>query len=298
VAFKSISLYSKSSGQIDQIVALKGSRVKKGDVLIRIKNEDQAQKLEQAKALALQRQMEYKAAQELTHKSFSSEISLAGAKTALESALAGFATAQQNYNNLFITAPFDGIFNSTDLDEGSSAVSFLTFGSAIGSMIDLSSIKVVLQIPEKDALGLKVGNEAFLSLPYIYAKDMEKGIRGKITYVSQAADPKLRTFRAEILAPNPDTSLYEGMTVEAKIPVKSLDAHLVNFSILTLNDKGDVGVKAVDEQGKVIFYPVTPLKTEKEKLWVEGLPSNCNIISMGQDFVTAGQKVDVSRKGK
>ena len=288
MAFKSVSLFSEGSGFIEEIVAPKGSKVKKGDVLLRIRNEDQAQKLQQAKTAVAQREIEYKAALELHHKAFSSEVSLAQAKTDLDNAIANLATAQQNFDQLFIKAPFDGIFNATDLDVGSATVSLLAFGGALGTMLDLSSIKVILQIPEKDSFSLKIGQEAFLSTPYGEKNEI---LQGKISYISQAADPKLRTFRVEVIAQNPYMKFYEGMTIQARIPIQKAQAHLVNFSLLTLDDSGNVGMRVVDEKSEVKFYPVIPLKTENGKIWVEGLPAKSNIISMGQDFVNTGQKV-------
>ncbi len=292
MAFKSVSLFSEGSGFIEEIVAPKGSNVKQGDILLRIRNEDQAQKLQQAKTAVIQREMEYKAAIELTHKSFSSGVSLAQAKTALDTAIANLASTQHNFDALSIKAPFDGIFNATDLDLGSATVSLMTFGSTVGTMIDLSSIKVVLQISEKDALSLKLGQEAFLSTPY----GGKNEVKGKIVYMSKAADPKLRTFRVEVVAQNPGMKFYEGMTIQARIPIQKVQGHLVNFSLLTLDDSGNVGMRIVDENSAVKFYPVIPLKTENGKIWVEGLPASSNIISMGQDFVNAGQKVSAIKK--
>jgi hypothetical protein len=115
-------------------------------------------------------------------------------------------------------------------------------------------------------------------------------------YISRSADPKLRTYRVEIRADNKDLAFYEGMTIEAKIPVEKVDAHLVNFSTLTLDENGNVGVKTVNADSKVEFTKVTPLKTDNGKLWITGLAQDIRIISLGQDFVVTGQRVDVVNK--
>lgn len=269
-------------------MAPKGSSVKKGDPLILLRDNDTTRKFEEAKTRLEQREIEYKASQELAHQSFNSKITLAQNKTNLDAAVSAFATASHALNILTIKAPFDGVFNSTDVEEGSFVGSVLMMGNPIGVMLDLSFVKVVLQIPEKDIFSLKIGSDVELSSPY--AKTATQ--TGKVSYISKSADPKLRTYRVEVLAKN--ENFYEGMTIEARIPVAQMTAHLVAFSSLCLDENGVVGIKTVDASSNVVFNPVEILKTESGKVWVTGLGADAGIITLGADFVVPGQKVEIS----
>ncbi len=291
VAGKTVPLYAQTAGEVVKIAIPKGSNVKKGDALIILRDNDTSRKFEEAKTRLKQREIEYKASQELAHKSFNSKITLAQNKTNLDAALSAFASAQHALNMLTIKAPFNGTFNASDLEEGSFVGSVLMLGNPIGTMIDLSFIKVVLQIPEKDVFSVQIGQDVNLSSPFSPLHQT-----GKVAYISKSADPKLRTYKVEILAPNDNLAFYEGMTIQAKIPVQKIMAHLINFSSLCLDENGIVGVKTVDADSNVVFTPVSVIKTESGKVWVSGLPDTAHLITLGSDFVIQGQKVEISPK--
>ena len=61
---------------------------------------------------------------------------------------------------------------------------------------------------------------------------------------------------------------------------------------LTLNDLGVLGVRALDESDTVRFIPVTLLDGTPEGAWVSGLPDQVRVITVGQEFVVEGQKVE------
>jgi multidrug efflux system membrane fusion protein len=68
--------------------------------------------------------------------------------------------------------------------------------------------------------------------------------------------------------------------------------HLLSPALLTLNDDGDIGVKIVDESGRAKFIEVELLRSDAQGVWVAGLPSQAEIIAIGQGFVVDGQLVD------
>ena len=55
---------------------------------------------------------------------------------------------------------------------------------------------------------------------------------------------------------------------------------------------GDIGVRAVNEEGVVGFVPVRVAEDEQTFMWVTGIPDSARVIVQGQDFVREGQKVD------
>ena len=282
-ATKSIQLRAETPGEVLEILKPKGSIVKKGEVILRLKDDDRPQRLSEAKAKLEQRKLEFDASKKLLLKAFASKTNLAESKSQLESAEAALAKVEQEIEHSNIVAPFDGIFDQTSLDVGS----ILSINEVIGTFINLEKVKVVLNISEKDASLLRLGGTAELVSPY----NEEKKTKGEIKYISHSADARVRTYRVEIEADNPNMLFYDGMTAEARIPVEKVLAHLVNFSLLNLDEKGNTGVKAVNDKGEVLFYIITPLKMETGKLWISGLPQKLELITVGQDFVKPGQKV-------
>jgi len=112
-----------------------------------------------------------------------------------------------------------------------------------------------------------------------------------VRYISKVGRSKTRTFRVEVWIDNADGTVLEGLTAELKIPTGSEPAHLVSPAVLTLNDKGVMGIKAVSDAGRVVFHPVRILADTPEGIWLSGLPKKLNLITVGQEFVRAGQKV-------
>ena len=63
-------------------------------------------------------------------------------------------------------------------------------------------------------------------------------------------------------------------------------------SALTFSSAGDLGVRTVDDDGKVAFVPVSVVEDEQSHMWVDGIADGARVIVQGQDFVREGQKVE------
>jgi multidrug efflux system membrane fusion protein len=62
-------------------------------------------------------------------------------------------------------------------------------------------------------------------------------------------------------------------------------------SVLTLKDDGTIGVKVLNENNIVEFYPIHKAKDTIDGMWVSGLPNSVNLIITGQEYVSIGQKI-------
>src|SRR5690606_24855560 len=93
-------------------------------------------------------------------------------------------------------------------------------------------------------------------------------VTGRIRYIAPAADPANRTVRIDVEIPNPDGTILHCITDLTQIPLSERRAHRVSSSALTLNDKGEVGVRTVDEAGVVTFRPVEVLGGDGDGLWL------------------------------
>jgi multidrug efflux system membrane fusion protein len=52
-----------------------------------------------------------------------------------------------------------------------------------------------------------------------------------------------------------------------------------------------VGVKAVDDHDRVQFYPIEIVDSSNAGISVEGLPEEVRVITVGQGFVSVGERV-------
>ena len=117
---------------------------------------------------------------------------------------------------------------------------------------------------------------------------------GRIRYVATRADAATRTFRVELEVPNPDGRLPAGMSARIVVREPEIAAHRVSAAILVLADDGTIGIKAVDPDGhRAASTRPGSCKAETDAVWLAGLPERLQVITTGQGFVAAGEKVGV-----
>ncbi len=280
-ASRSVTMRSETEGTVTELVVRRGTHVKKGDTLIRLAAEDRPARVKEAEALVAKRELEARAAEDLSKKSFTSEVSLANARAELESARAKLEAARLELARTTIRAPFDGVFNRNHVEVGN----YVRVGDDIAEMVDLDPLLVVAELTELSVQDVRTGVGA--------GADLVDGrsVEGTVTFVSSMASPETRTFTVEISVGNPDMTLVDGMTATVRLPAQEVMAHRVPPSALTLNDDGAVGIKYVEPDGRVAFAEASTSSATADSIWLTGLPASIDIITIGQEFVAEGQTV-------
>jgi len=73
--------------------------------------------------------------------------------------------------------------------------------------------------------------------------------------------------------------------------VRYVSAFVLSPALLSLNASDVLGVKFVNSDDRVEFMPVEVVRSTAEGLWISGLHEDTRIITVGQGFVHAGEKV-------
>ncbi len=212
----------------------------------------------------------------------SAQSGLRAARSGIEGASAAVAVAEAELQRLVIKAPFKGLLESDTAELGS----LLQPGALCGTIVQLNPIKLVGYIPESQVNRVSVGAIAGARLA-----TGGNDVQGRVTFVSRSSDPTTRTFLTEIEVPNPDLLIRDGQTAEILIASEGADAHLVPQSALTLNDEGALGLRLVNDENIVKFYEVSLVRDTMDGAWVTGLPTQANIIVVGQEYVIEGVEV-------
>ncbi len=281
-ASRSGTLSSELEGSIRNLNIENGLVVKAGDLIAQIEVNDRAAAVEEASARVKQREIEFDAASRLAQKGFQSEIRRAEAKAELEAAKSALSRARIELSKTRITAPFDGIIMAKQVEVGD----FVAVGDPLATIVDLDPLLVVADVSEREVLGISIG-----SLTETRLLD-GSSVEGVITYIAPQADTSTRTFKIEIEVTGTEGQIKSGVTAEVLLPTANRRAHLISPALLTLNDRGTVGLKSVDDSGRVVFNPVEVIQNSREGLWVAGLPDTLQLISVGQEFVLEGDRVD------
>jgi multidrug efflux system membrane fusion protein len=286
-ALHSVDLKAEVDGVVRAIHFEKGDRVKAGQVLCEIKLKDRAAKLDQARAMVAQTAKQHAVDLDLAKDGFRSATQVDQSAAALEAAKAGEQTTAIDLENTRIKAPFDGLVDDRYVDVGD----YMRPGDKCALLIAPEPFLAVGQVSENDVGELKIGDLASASLV------TGETVRGHIRFVAARADDTTRTFRVEVELPNPDGKLKVGISADIHIPVKNLKAEKISPGILVLDDSGVVGVRAV-EHGIVRFLPVNIVSDGPDGMWVSGLPDHIAVITVGQAYVTDGEKVKAVQGGR
>ncbi|MEN3793134.1 efflux RND transporter periplasmic adaptor subunit [Fulvimarina sp. MAC3] len=273
---------AKTGGTIEEIVAKKGQFLNEGDVIARIALADRSAQISQAEAELSRRQGEFDRVSGLVERGYSTRAELESAEAELAVARASLASIRQTQGDTEIRAPITGVLEDFNLDLGE----FIAASAEVGTQVDINPLTVEVQVAQQGIGQIKVGQTAQVN--FITGASRQ----GEVTYVASNAKASTRTFPVEITIPNPDRDIPAGISAEVRIPVGETPAHFLSAAILALGPNGELGIKAVDENSKVKFYPAELVRAETDGIWVNGLPDTLRIISVGQGFVSDGETVN------
>jgi multidrug efflux system membrane fusion protein len=272
---------AETSGDVAEVLVSKGQDVSAGTLIARLdptNNEAAANRAAEELARA---QRELDNAQQLLERGISTADRVAQARAALASAQEDVTAAQQDANALTITAPFAGRIETLDLDQGE----FVSAGTEVGRLVDITPLTVAIQVPQQSLTRLAVGQSA--TVQFITGEERE----GIVTFVGSSAAAETRTFLAEVEVDNDDGAIPAGISAQVVIPTGETRAHFLSPSIVSLDTDGTLGVKTVDDDNVVAFFPIEVVRAQIDGIWVTGLPDAVDVITVGQGYVNEGETV-------
>jgi len=194
--------------------------------------------------------------------------------------------AQLSYSELH--SPIAGFITDRPLYPGemaSTSVPLLT-------VMDISQVIAKAHIPQSDALQLRKGDAATISLA-----GLEKAIAGKISLISPALDPNSTTVEVWVQAPNANQFLRPGTTAQIAITAQTVKDALVVPAAALLNAKGDAAqVMVVDSQSKASSRDVkTGITSGQQVQIVSGLKPGEMVVTEGAYGLPDQTKVKIEK---
>lgn len=273
----------ETSGVVTAVNVIKGQKVAVGDVLCTLDQGTRAAAVATAQAGLTQAQTDFDTNKSLREKGLAAANTVNALEAGLKAAQAQFDQAKAEFDRTQIRTTVAGVVQ----DPVTTVGSMLSPGTPCATVVELDPMLFVGTVPEARIglakLGLKAKIETVTG----------QKIDGEVSYISPTADDATRSFPVEIQIPNADGSVLSGITATAMVEMGTLPAHLLPQSVLTLDDEGVIGVRAVENE-EVKFYPVTIVSDSREGVWVTGLPPKVDVITVGQEFVVPGQKVNAT----
>jgi membrane fusion protein (multidrug efflux system) len=179
-----------------------------------------------------------------------------------------------NLNNTIITSPVDGFIGKRNVDPGA----MVSTNTAIVSVVDISRLKLVVNVVEKDLRNVTAGDVGVVEVD---AYPGEK-FNGRIARVAPVLDPATRTASIEIEIPNNDKRLKPGMYARISLTVEERKNTLVAPKNAIIDFESKRGVWQPNGDNRAQFVPVT--------LGIEGTETIEIVAGLneGDRFVTNG----------
>jgi len=288
VARKELPLTAEAQGSIIALNIKEGERVTQGQVIARIDPTAIQSNLATANA-ALKKAIKDKERYErLANAGAISQKQYEDIALTVDNENAHLAGIEQQMKYTIIRSPMSGTVSEVKVEKGS----FATVGMNIGSVVDASKLKMVVDVSEADVVKLKKGQPVQIKTE-VYPDHIFKG---NITLISVQADEG-RKYAIEVEVPvNSDFPLKAGMfgTVALNaqtndngdkvfIPRKSIVGSIKNAQVFVVNADSTVTLKNIEVQNI----------SGEEVIVLKGLNAGEKIVTAGQINLQSGKKVKV-----
>ena len=281
-AMHEVDVRAEVEGVVQAIHFDKGDKVKAGDVLCEIKLNDRGAKAAQAAALIAQTLKELQVARDLYAEGFRSKTQLAQSEAAYAQAQAGAFNDGNPARQHAHPGAVRRLCRRPLCQRRRLHACRATNATLV---IAPEPFLAVGTVAEHEVGEIRVGDKASATLV------TGETVPAKFTFVADRADPTTRTFRVEVQLPNPDAKLRDGVSADIHIPVRQLKPRSTSrpaFWCWTIPVRSACA-SVID--GMVRFIPMQIISDGPDGMWVSGLPDRVNVITVGQEFVTNGERV-------
>lgn len=204
----------------------------------------------------------------------------------LKTAISQEALAKKSLTDTKLYAPFSGYIASKNAEVGQNAVP----GLSIVKLVNISSVKVKIAVPENDVQKIQKGSSMKIIVPALGGRQFE----GRVTEKGVTADPRSRTYEVKATIANGDRQLLPGMICQA----------FTNY----MQDVTGVFIPAnlvqLDINNKTFVWVVNGGKATKREIFISGesaqgaqvsggLVAGDQLIVAGQQKVSNGMKVEI-----
>lgn len=294
-AVHQVNVTSDVSGRITDILFTAGAKVKKGMPLVQLY--DAAEQADRTNFIAQQTvaQQALDRAKALAARQFGPQATVDTTQAAFDQATAGIARTEAVISQKLVRAPFDGELGVRMVEVGQ----YLTAGTQIVSLTDLSSLFVNFTATEKQSAVLKVGQVVRIAVDAYAARTFE----GRITTIEPQINTDTRNIRIQATIANPDGILKPGMfaTVTVVLPdnpaVVTVPETAVDFTLY--GDSIYVVTEKKEDDGKTSLSAVrTFVKTgdriDGRAVITTGIKPGDRVVAVGQLKLQSGAAVSIS----
>jgi membrane fusion protein, multidrug efflux system len=297
-AVHQVNVTSDVSGRITDIMFTAGSTVNAGSPLVQLFDGPEQGDLASFKAQATGAQLALDRAKQLAARQFGPQSTADAAQATYDQANAGIARTQAIISQKLVRAPFDGELGVRHVEVGQ----FLTAGTQIVSLTDLSELYANFTVTEKGSANLKVGQTVRIAVDAYPGRAFE----GKITAIEPQIATDTRNIRVQATIANPDHILKPGMFATTTVvlpdkpavvtvPETAVDYTLYGDSVFLITEKkGDDGKTSLTA---VRTFVRAGNRIDGRAEILSGLKAGDRVVAVGQLKLQSGAAVAISADG-
>jgi multidrug efflux system membrane fusion protein len=294
-AVHQVNVTSDVNGRITEIKFIAGANVKSGEPLVQLFDGPEQGDLASFKAQANVASIQLDRAKQLAARQFGPQATVDTAQAAFEQANAGIAKTEAIISQKLVRAPFDGELGVRKVEVGQ----YLTAGTQIVSLTDLSMLYLNFTVTEKDSGSLKVGQIVRIKVDAFPGKTFE----GKITTIEPQIATDTRNIRVQATIANPDKVLKPGMFASTTVvlpdkpavitvPETAVDYTLYGDSVFLIEEKKSEDGKTTLVANRTFVQTGNRIEGRAEIL--KGLKAGDRVVALGQIKLQSGSAVTIS----
>jgi membrane fusion protein, multidrug efflux system len=294
-AVHQVNVTSDVNGRITDILFTAGASVKAGTPLLQLFDAPEQADLANFKAQATVAQLSLDRAKQLASRQFGPQATVDTAQAAFDQANAGIARTEAVISQKLVRAPFDGELGVRKVEVGQ----YLTAGTQIVSLTDLSVLYANFTVTEKDSAALKVGQTVRIAVDAYPGRAFE----GKITTIEPQIATDTRNIRVQATIANPERILKPGMFATTTVvlpdkpavvtvPETSVDYTLYGDSVYLITEKKEDDGKSSLTAARTFVKAGNRINGRAEIL--TGLKPGDRVVAVGQLKLQSGAAVAIS----
>ena len=294
-AVHQVNVTTDVSGRITDIKFTAGSHVKEGTPLVQLYDAPDQGDLANFKAQSTVADLSLDRAKQLAARQFGPQATVDQAQSTFDQANAGIAKTEAIISQKLVRAPFDGELGVRRVEVGQ----FLSAGTQIATLTDLSMLYANFTVPEKASSALQVGQTVRLSVDAYPGKNFE----GKITTIEPQIAADTRNIRVQATIANPDHVLKPGMFTTTTVvlpnkppvvtvPETAVDYTLYGDSVFLIQEKKEADGKT--SLTAVRTFVRTGNRVDGRAEILEGLKAGDRVVAVGQNKLQSGAAVAIS----
>lgn len=282
-AENAVAVFSQAARQVTSLAVEEGQAVSKGQVLVRLQDEEQRTALAKVKSQLAKAEREYERQQRLYDQQLISEQAMNDATYELEQLKLAEEEAVRQLSYTEVRAPISGIITARRVSLGDQVV----INQHLFDLVDFGSIVARVYVPEKELPRLKNGQLARISSAALG----EAQTTGRIERLAPIVDPKSGTVKVTVALPQ-SAGLKPGMFVDVELVTATEGAALLVPKRALVYDNDQIFVYRLGADLRVSRILVKPVLEDKESVQpLSGLEAGDRVVVAGQAGLKDGALV-------